>query len=94
MGQEGKPDTRIAILYQNDDAGKDYLKATKEALGAAADKVIAGAVSFEVLDPTVDSQILTLQATGADALIIYGVTPKACSQALRKLHKISWQPIR
>ncbi|MCP3446051.1 ABC transporter substrate-binding protein [Bradyrhizobium sp. CCGUVB14] len=89
-----KPAARIAILYQNDDAGKEYLKATRESLGTAADDVIAGAASFEVLDPTVDSQILTLRATGADALMIYGVTPKACSQALRKLHEINWQPIR
>jgi ABC-type branched-subunit amino acid transport system substrate-binding protein len=89
-----KPDARIAILYQNDDAGKEYLKATRDALGADADKIIAGVMSFEVADPTIDSQILTLRATGADALMIYGVTPKACSQTLRKLHEIDWRPMR
>jgi hypothetical protein len=58
-------------LYQNDDAGKEYLKATREALGADADKVIASALSFEVSDPTVDSQIVSLAATKADAFMLY-----------------------
>ena len=78
------PNARFAILYQNDDAGKDYLRGVKEALGADADKVIAMATSFEVADPTVDSQILTLANTKADVFLIYSVTPRACAQAIRK----------
>ena len=78
------PNARFAILYQNDDAGKDYLRGVKEALGADADKVIAMATSFEVADPTMDSQILTLANTKADVFLIYSVTPRACAQAIRK----------
>src|SRR4030095_508660 len=71
------PNARFAILYQNDDAGKDYLRGVKETLGADADKVIAMATSFEVADPTIDSQILTLANTKADVFLIYSVTPSA-----------------
>ena len=78
------PNARFAVLYQNDDAGKDYLRGVKEALGADADKAIAMATSFEVADPTVDSQILTLANTKADVFLIYSVTPRACAQAIRK----------
>ena len=78
------PNARFAILYQNDDAGKDYLRGVKKALGADADKAIAMATSFEVADPTVDSQILTLANTKADVFLIYSVTPRACAQAIRK----------
>jgi ABC-type branched-subunit amino acid transport system substrate-binding protein len=85
---------KFAILYQNDDAGKDYLRGVKEALGADADKAIAMASSFEVADPTVDSQILTLANTKADVFMIYSVTPRACAQAVRKAFETGWRPIR
>jgi ABC-type branched-subunit amino acid transport system substrate-binding protein len=85
---------RFAILYQNDDAGKDYLRGVKEALGADADKAIAMATSFEVADPTVDSQILTLANTKADVFLIYSVTPRACAQAVRKAYETGWRPMR
>jgi ABC-type branched-subunit amino acid transport system substrate-binding protein len=88
------PDARFAILYQNDDAGKDYLRGVKEALGADADKAIAMATSFEVADPTVDSQILTLANTKADVFLIYSVTPRACAQAIRKAQETGWRPMR
>jgi ABC-type branched-subunit amino acid transport system substrate-binding protein len=88
------PDARFAILYQNDDAGKDYLRGVKEALGADADKAIAMATSFEVADPTVDSQILTLANTKADVFLIYSVTPRACAQAVRKAYETGWRPMR
>jgi ABC-type branched-subunit amino acid transport system substrate-binding protein len=88
------PNARFAILYQNDDAGKDYLRGVKEALGADADKAIAMASSFEVADPTVDSQILTLANTKADVFLIYSVTPRACAQAIRKAHETGWRPVR
>lgn len=88
------PNARFAILYQNDDAGKDYLRGVKEALGADADKMIALATSFEVADPTVDSQILTLANTRADVFLIYSVTPRACAQAIRKAYETGWRPMR
>jgi len=88
------PNARFAVLYQNDDAGKDYLRGVKEALGADADRAIAFASSFEVADPTVDSQILTLANTKADVFLIYSVTPRACAQAIRKAHEVGWQPTR
>jgi ABC-type branched-subunit amino acid transport system substrate-binding protein len=88
------PDARFAVLYQNDDAGKDYLRGVKEALGADADKAIAMATSFEVADPTVDSQILTLANTKADVFLIYSVTPRACAQAVRKAFETGWRPMR
>src|SRR3954454_5722386 len=88
------PNAKFAILYQNDDAGKDYLRGVKEALGADADKAIAMASSFEVADPTVDSQILTLANTKADVFLIYSVTPRACAQAIRKAHEVGWQATR
>jgi ABC-type branched-subunit amino acid transport system substrate-binding protein len=88
------PNAKFAILYQNDDAGKDYLNGVKKALGADADKKIAMASSFEVADPTVDSQILTLANTKADVFLIYSVTPRACAQAIRKQHETGWRPMR
>ncbi|GAA0000417.1 ABC transporter substrate-binding protein [Bradyrhizobium diazoefficiens] len=88
------PNARFAVLYQNDDAGKEYLRGVKEALGADADKAIAMASSFEVADPTVDSQVLTLANTKADVFLIYSVTPRACAQAVRKAHEVGWQPQR
>ena len=94
MRASKNPNARFAILYQNDDAGKDYLRGVKEALGADADKAIAMATSFEVADPTVDSQILTLANTKADVFLIYSVTPRACAQAIRKAYETGWRPMR
>src|SRR5882757_4036094 len=88
------PNARFAVLYQNDDAGKEYLRGVKEALGEDADKLIALASSFEVSDPTVDSQVLTLANTKADVFMIYSVTPRACAQAIRKAYEAGWRPIR
>jgi branched-chain amino acid transport system substrate-binding protein len=88
------PNARFAVLYQNDDAGKEYLRGVKEALGADADRLLAMASSFEVSDPTVDSQVLTLANTKADVFMIYSVTPRACAQAIRKAHETGWQPVR
>ncbi len=88
------PNARFAVLYQNDDAGKEYLRGVKEALGADADKALAMAASFEVADPTVDSQIVTLASTKADVFLIYSVTPRGCAQAIRKAQETGWRPMR
>ena len=86
------PNARIAILYQNDDLGKDYVKGLKDALGAKANMVIAEA-SYELSDPTVDSQMVTLKSSGAD--LFYNITtPKFGAQAIRKAAELGWKPIQ
>jgi branched-chain amino acid transport system substrate-binding protein len=83
---------RIAVLYQNDDFGKDYLNGLTEGLGGAAATLIAATASYEVADPTIDSQILTLQASGANVLLS-AATPKAASQAIRRTADLGWKPL-
>jgi branched-chain amino acid transport system substrate-binding protein len=83
---------KIAVLYQNDDYGKDYLSGLKDGLGDRYAKMVVAQASYEVTDPTVDSQIVTLQASGADVFVdIAG--PKFAAQAIRKVHAIGWQPL-
>jgi ABC-type branched-subunit amino acid transport system substrate-binding protein len=89
-----KADAQIAVLYQNDDSGKDYLQGLKQALGADAPKMLVAEASFEVTDPTIDSQMISLMNSKADTLLIYSVTPKACSQAIRKSYDLGWRPMR
>ena len=86
------PGAKIAVLYQNDDYGKDYLKGLHDGLGSQADKMIVKEVSYEVTDPTVDSQIITLQASGADTFFILA-TPKFAAQAIRKTYDVGWKPL-
>jgi len=86
-----KPDAKIAILYQNDDLGKDYVAGTKDVLGDKFDPRVVTA-SYEVTDPTVDSQLTSLQASGADVLLV-AATPKFAAQAIRKVHDLDWKPL-
>ena len=88
---KNNPKAKIGVLYQNDDYGKDYLQGFKDGLG---DKVgmIVREVSYEVTDPTVDSQIVQLQASGADTFFNI-TTPKFAAQAIRKAHEIDWKPV-
>ncbi len=79
------------MIYQNDDFGKDYLVGLKEALGDKADKMIVATKSYETTDPTVDSQIVALQASGANVLVT-AATPKFAAQAIRKVGDIGWKP--
>jgi len=89
---QNKPDAKVAILYQNDDYGKDYVKGFKDALGDKAAGMIVAEESYEVTDPTIDSQVVNLKASGADTF--YNVTiPKFAAQAIRKAHDIGWQPL-
>jgi branched-chain amino acid transport system substrate-binding protein len=87
-----KADAKIAILYQNDDYGKDYVKGLKEGLGDKAAKMIVAEASYEVTDPTIDSQIVSLQASGADTFFNV-TTPKFAAQAIRKTYDIGWKPL-
>ncbi|HVM78764.1 MAG TPA: ABC transporter substrate-binding protein [Stellaceae bacterium] len=87
-----KPAAKIGILYQNDDYGKDYVTGLKQGLGDRYDKLVVKEVSYEVSDPTVDSQIVTLQASGADTFFNV-TTPKFAAQAIRKAYDIGWKPL-
>src|SRR5947199_3174138 len=86
-----KPDAKIAIMFQNDDFGKDYLKGLKDGLGAKASMVIAEE-SYEPTEPTIDNHIVKLKATGADVFISI-TTPKFAAQAIKKLAEIEWKPL-
>src|SRR5690349_626176 len=87
-----RPNAKVAILYQNDDYGKDYIKALGDALGAQAERMIVARASYEVTDPTPDSQIVALHGSGADALCIFA-SPKFAALAIRKVHDIGWKPL-
>ena len=88
-----KPDAKIGILYQNDDYGKDYLKGMHDGLGDKAKSMIVAEVSYEVTDPTVDSQVVQLQASGAN--VFFNITtPKFAAQAIRKAYDIGWKPVQ
>jgi len=85
------PDAKIGILYQNDDYGKDYRKGLLDGLGDAAKKMVVLEQTYEVTDPTIDSQIVNLKNSGAN--IFYNVTiPKFAVQAIKKAHDIGWKP--
>ena len=89
---KNKPDAKIGVLFQNDDYGKDYLKGLKDTLGDKAAKMIVMEASYEVSDPTVDSQIVALKGSGADTLMTFA-TPKFAAQAIRKSFDIGWKPL-
>ncbi|HEX3347971.1 MAG TPA: ABC transporter substrate-binding protein [Acetobacteraceae bacterium] len=89
--QETIKDPKVAVLYQNDDFGKDYLIGLKDALGGKYDNVVVKTVSYEVTDPTIDSQAITLQGTGANVLVT-AATPKFAAQMIRKIFDINWKP--
>ena len=85
------PDAKVAVLYQNDDYGKDLLKGLKDGLGAKASMIVMAA-SYEVSDPSIDSQIVSLKGSGADVLVDI-TTPKFAALAIRKVHDIGWKPV-
>ncbi|MGZ5852697.1 MAG: ABC transporter substrate-binding protein [Xanthobacteraceae bacterium] len=86
-----KPNAKIAILYQNDDYGRDYVLGLKDILGDKYSSVVREA-TYEFTDATVDSQVVSLQGSGAEALIV-AATPKFAAQAIRKVHDIGWKPM-
>jgi len=88
--RESRPNAKIAVLYQNDDVGKSYLRGLKKGLGDKAGNIVKEA-SQEVSDPTVDSQVLQLQASGADTLVAF-TSNKAGAQAIKKVAAIGWKP--
>jgi len=86
-----KPDAKVAVLFQNDDFGKDLLKGLKDGLGAKASMIVAED-SYEVAEPSIDSHIVKLKATGADTFISI-TTPKFAAQAIKKVAELSWKPM-
>jgi ABC-type branched-subunit amino acid transport system substrate-binding protein len=86
-----KPTAKIAMLYQNDDFGRDYVAGVKDVLGDKFGDIVKEA-TYEFTDATIDSQVVALQATGADALILVA-TPKFAAQAIRKVYDIGWKPM-
>ena len=80
------------MLYQNDDFGKDYLNGLKDGLGDKASQMIVAEESYETTEPTVDSQIVKLKATGADVFINIA-TPKFAAQAIKKVAELGWKPV-
>jgi branched-chain amino acid transport system substrate-binding protein len=86
-----KPDAKIAVLFQNDDFGKDYLKGLKDALGAKSSMIVAEE-SYETAEPSIDGHIVKLKATGADVFISV-TTPKFAAQAIKKLAEVDWHPL-
>jgi len=86
------PHARIGVLYQNDDYGRDYLKALRDGLGEKQATMIAAEASYEPSDPTIDSQLVTLKGAGVDTLFTFA-NPKAAAQAIRKVGDMSWKPL-
>jgi branched-chain amino acid transport system substrate-binding protein len=86
-----KPDAKIAVLYQNDDFGRDYLKGLKDGLGSKASMIVAEE-GYEVSEPTMDSHIVKLRASHADIFISF-TTPRFASQAIKKLAEMNWTPL-
>ena len=87
-----KPDAKVAVLYQNDDFGKDYLKGLKDGFGAKVSAIIAEE-SYEISEPTIDSHIVKLKASGADVLISI-TTPKFAAQTIKKMAEIDWKALQ
>jgi ABC-type branched-subunit amino acid transport system substrate-binding protein len=86
-----KPNAKIAVLYQNDDYGKDYLKGLKDGLGAKAASMIVAEESYETTEPSVDNHIVKLKSTNAD-IFVNITTPKFAAQAIKKMAEIQWKP--
>ena len=88
---ETKPNAKIAVIYQNDDYGKDYLKGFEDGLGEKGRSMIVSKLTYEVTDPTIDSQLVTLKNSGAD--VFFNITtPKFAAQAIKKMAEIGWKP--
>jgi branched-chain amino acid transport system substrate-binding protein len=86
-----KPNAKVAVLYQNDDFGKDYLAGLHAAFGDNYAKMVTEA-TYEPTDPTIDSQITSLQSSGADVLVV-AAAPKFAAQSIRKVHDLNWHPM-
>ena len=86
-----KPAAKIAVLYQNDDMGKDYLKGLKDGLANDASRIIAEE-SYEVAEPTIDSHVVRLKSSNPDVIVFF-TTPKFGAQAIKKVGEMNWKPV-
>jgi branched-chain amino acid transport system substrate-binding protein len=89
---ENYPNAKIGVIYQNDDLGRDYITGLKAGLGAKAASMIVAEASYELADPTIDSQIVKLKSVGAD-LVFDASTPKFAAQAIKKIADLGWKPV-
>jgi branched-chain amino acid transport system substrate-binding protein len=89
---ERRPQAKIAVLYENTDFGREYLAVLRELLGARAHDMLVAEVSYETTDVTVDTQIISLEASGADTFFNFS-TPKFASQSIRKIYDLGWRPM-
>ena len=89
-----KPDAKVAIFYQNDDFGKDYLKGTKDGFGAKAASTIIMEESYEVSEPSIDGHIVKIKATDPDVLLSIYATPKFGAQTIKKTAELGWKPLQ
>lgn len=89
---KNKPDAKIAILYMNDDLGKEYVKGLKLGLGDKAAKMVIAEATHELFDASVDSQIIQLKSSGADTLFMFTI-PKFATQTIRRVHDLGWKPL-
>ena len=89
---KNKPDAKVAVLYQDDDFGKDYLKGVEDGLGNKAASMIKVRASYETTDPTVDSQVVQMKAAGCDVCINTAIS-KFAAQAIKKAAEIEWKPL-
>jgi branched-chain amino acid transport system substrate-binding protein len=87
-----KPDGKIAVLYQNDDFGKDYVKGLKDGLGEKAKSMVVIEASYETTDPTIESQVVGMKSAGCDVFVNTGI-PKFAAQAIRKAAELEWKPL-
>ena len=87
------PNAKVGVLYQNDDLGKDYLNGLKAGLGDKAATMVVSEASYEVSDPTIDSQVLKIKDSGAD-LFFSATTPKQAAQAIKKIYEMGWKPVQ
>jgi len=88
---KNRPNAKVALFYLNDDYGRDYVSGFRDGLGESAAKMIVAEQTYEYADPTVDSQMVSLQASGADTLFS-AMAGRHASQAIRKIHELGWNP--
>jgi len=87
-----KPDAKVAVFYQNDDFGKDYLAGLKEVFGDKTSQIVIAEESYETTEPSIDSHIVKLKGTGADVFVDIA-TPKFAAQAIKKMGELEWKPM-
>jgi len=90
---KNKPDGKVAIIYQNDDFGKDYVRGFREGLGDKAKSMIALELPYEITSATVDAEVVRMKASGADILFIVA-TPKFAAQVIKRVHELDWKPLQ